>query len=232
MSERFADTLVAFLRDGAQRASNGGDTKHWRRTAVELLEYEYDRRLRDWAPYENGGALSADDLVQAFYLRELTAKRTVLEQWDAERGRPLAVFLKKCFQNFVNTEYRRERRRAFRRFPADAAWGEWVADDPETSDPVRILVRRDVAAAPSAETATPEAVDAAGAAFRAYCGARGLGHYWTVFERHDLRPEAFGHPRHADTAVAMGRSRRDVTNWLVRARKWLRRFAETQAGDL
>ena len=64
------------------------------------------------------------------------------------------------------------------------------------------------------------------AAFRAHCEARGLEHYWTVLDRHDLRPREFGDPSQDETAAVLGRTRRDVTNWLARARKVLRRFAE------
>ena len=220
MPARYPETLEAFLLDEDARRLIREDQKRWRRCAVELLEREYGFRLLALISHSCGSGVDAEDHLHAFYLHELSAKRTVLEQWEAHRS-PLDFFLKKCVVNFTRGQYRRERwRPSGRRAPLRE---EYTAADPETSDPARILFRSGGA---SPDKTSPEVLSTAVAAFKKHCAARDLPHYWTVFERHDLRPEAFDHPSHADTAAALGRTRRDVTNWLTRGRALVRRFAE------
>ena len=223
MRTRYPENLEAFLLDEDARRLALEDPKLWRTHVWERVERDYGDRLRDLLPSSFGSGVDAEDFLHAFYLRELSAKRTVLEAW-APRCASLLVFLKACFRNFARTRRGKERRERARLCSMPRRWEEWVAGDPETSDPVRILSRRDARGKASRREGSSEALSEAIAAFRRHCATRGLEHYWIVFERHDLRPEAFGNPRYADTAAVLGRSRRDVTNWLARARALVRRF--------
>jgi hypothetical protein len=54
--------------------------------------------------------------------------------------------------------------------------------------------------------------------FRSGCEAKGLGHYWRVFERHIFRPEDFDHPSAKQSAKELEVKPKDIENWLKRAR--------------
>ena len=223
MNDRYPESTEVFLQDHDACRLAAEDPKRWRAYAWERVEREYGNRLRDLASsHDFWDGIDAEDRVQVFYEREFSGKRTILMLWEPFRA-SLWCFLKTCFLNFMRSERRGERRARVLFRPLSTELEQWIASDPETSDPARILFPRCDA---DRRNAASEGVPAAIAAFRAHCEARGLGHYWTVLDRHDLRPQEFGDPSQDETAAVLGRTRRDVTNWLARARKLLRRFAE------
>lgn len=182
---------------------------------LEALLTRYRDPVRDYfAHFGVTDPNDRDDLAQAFFLRFL--EQDWLDRLDRSRG-SLRGFLMAALRNFVL----KERQRASRRHPESPLTR--LVSSGHIAESLAVSSADDPDRNFSREWARLLMVDAV-AAFRADCQLHGLGHYFAVFERHDLHPDQFGHPSYEATAQALGCSRRDVTNHLTRARK---RFSKT-----
>lgn len=177
----------------------------------------------------------ADDLTQAFFTHFL--EKGILDILDQEKG-AFRAFLRKSLANFVKSATRERKRHAptgvLTRLgePRDDATADDAPlpasqqRDPDMHSPEEIFDR----------ACAKRLINDAVAAFRQQCLDRRQSHYFTVFERHLWQPEQFGNPSYRESAEALGRTEKDVTNHLHRAKRafhklLLERVRQTVATD-
>jgi RNA polymerase sigma factor (sigma-70 family) len=169
------------------------------RDAVKML-------VRTWGVRDEN---QADDLVQEYFTRFL--EKDWLNQLDRDRGR-FRAFLRVSVRHFLLNEKDKQRRR-----PSHVPIATEHGDDDLRGAPE-----------PASKEAGPEEafnrawaralMAKAVANFELLCQERELSHYWSVFDRHVLRPDEFNQPSYSETAKALGMTEEDVTRYLHRAR--------------
>ncbi len=149
----------------------------------------------------------ADDLTQAFFLHFIESD--CLNMLDRERGRLRNLT---SVQRFVWDEMRKGSRKnasspfcKLERLPS----GDFILPDKSSPTPEECFNR----------LWARELFNDAVAAFRRYCGDKGRPQYFRVFECHILSGENAEAPSYEETAVELGISVKDVSNFLTRAKK-------------
>ena len=151
----------------------------------------------------------ADDLTQMFFLHFIESD--CLEILDRKRGQLRNWFIT-TVQRFVWDEMRKGKRKnatspfcRLERMPTS----EIILPDKPNPTPEEEFNRR----------WARELFEDAVTAFRRHCGDKGKQHYFRVFERHVLLGGKAGPPSYEETASELNITVKDVSNYLVRAKK-------------
>lgn len=140
----------------------------------------------------------ADDLTQSFFLKKfLEANRngtTLLDVFDRSQGR-VRDLLATAVRNFVRDEMRRKKAGKSPDVAADVPLepGDDIWEDEESKQAEDIFFEA------MAQQTWKDSLEA----FRFECRDHGKMHYYEIFMRHVIDPDAYGNPRREDTARAL-----------------------------